>query len=144
MVGGGNLRQARAFFQIIPVGSTHPRLLAIGGQGAYSTLDTSEWWQEEENSWEEGPTLSTGRSSFATIMAPPHLVCSEIDPPAHSCPADENASQACVFSTVKPGDSQELLELFKLVGYLYDTHTQETQPKFARVKATSSPALRPA
>ena len=48
---GGDLRQPRAFFQMIPVGSTHPRLLAIDGQGSYSTLDTSEWWEEEEDSW---------------------------------------------------------------------------------------------
>ena len=101
---GGDLQQARAFFQIIPVGSTHPRLLAIGGQGAYSTLDTSEWWQEEENSWEEGPTLTTtGRSSFASLMAPPHLVCSDVEPPSYSCPASQNPGQTCVFPTVEPG-----------------------------------------
>ena len=98
------MRQARAFFQIIPVGSSHPRLLAIGGQGAYSTLDTSEWWQEEDNSWEEGPTLTTtGRSSFSSLMAPPHLVCSDVEPPSYSCPAGQNPGQTCVFPTVEPG-----------------------------------------
>ena len=80
---GRSLQQARAYFQIIPVGLTYPRLLAVGGQGAFSALDTSEWWEEEEDSWEEGPALSRGRSNFAALMAPPHLVCSEIDPPAH-------------------------------------------------------------
>ena len=100
---GGSLQQARAYFQIIPVGSTHPRLLAVGGQGASSTLDTSEWWEEEENSWEEGPALSRGRTNFAALMAPPHLVCSEIDPPAHSCPAAQNTSQTCLFPTGDPG-----------------------------------------
>ena len=65
---GGNLRQARAFFQIIPVGSTHPRLLAVGGHSGTSTLDTSEWWEEEEDSWEEGPALSTGRSNFGALV----------------------------------------------------------------------------
>ena len=74
---GGNLRQARAYFQMIPVGSTHPRLLAVGGQSGTLTVDTSEWWEEEENSWEEGPALSTGRSNFGAIMAPTHLVCTE-------------------------------------------------------------------
>ena len=102
---GGSLRQARAYFQIIPVGSTHPRLLAVGGQNGTSTLDTSEWWEEEEDSWEEGPALSRGRSNFGAIMAPPHLVCSEIDPPAHSCPAAQNTSQTCLFPTGESGDS---------------------------------------
>ena len=75
---GGKLRQARSYFQIIPVGSTNPRLLAIGGQSGNSFLDSTEWWEEEEDSWEAGPTLSTGRSNFAALMAPDHLVCSEM------------------------------------------------------------------
>ena len=104
----GNMRQARAFFQIIPIVSTHPRLLLVGGEGAFSSMNTSEWWEEEENSWEEpelreGPALSTGRSSFAALMALPHLVCSEIDPPAHSCPAVQNTGQTCIFPTVESG-----------------------------------------
>ena len=101
---GADLRQARAFFHIIPVGSTHPRLLAIGGQNGSTAVDTSEWWEAEEDSWEEGPPLSTGRSTFAALMAPPHLVCSEVDLPAHSCPASQNTGQTCVFTTVDSGD----------------------------------------
>ena len=112
---GGSLRQARAYFQIIPVGSTHPRLLAVGGQNGTSTLDTSEWWEEEEDSWEEGPALSRGRSNFGAIMAPPHLVCSEIDPPAHSCPAAQNTGQTCLFPTGESGDS-----IFQAVSSIYD------------------------
>ena len=100
---GGSLKQARAYFQMIPVGSTHPRLLAVGGQDGPSTLDTSEWWEEEEDSWEEGPALSRGRSSFAALMAPHNLVCSEIYPPAHSCPAAQNTSQTCLFTTGESG-----------------------------------------
>ena len=102
---GGDLRQARAFFQIIPVGSTHSRLLAIGGQNRTSTLDTSEWWDEEENSWEEGPALTAGRSNFASLMVPPHIVCSNVEPP--SCPAaqSQNQNQTCVFPTVEQGAS---------------------------------------
>ena len=100
---GGSLRQARAFFQIVPVGTTHPRLLAVGGQSGTSTLDTSEWWEEEENSWEEGPALSIGRSNFGALMAPPHLVCSEINPPAHACPAAQNTGQTCIFSAGESG-----------------------------------------
>ena len=101
---GRSLRQARAYFQIIPVGSTHPRLLAVGGQNGTSTLDTSEWWEEEENFWEEGPKLSRGRSHFAALVAPPQLVCSEIEPPAHSCPAAQNTGQKCTFPTEGTGE----------------------------------------
>ena len=97
---GRSLQQARAYFQIIPVGLTYPRLLAVGGQDVSSALDTSEWWEEEEDSWEEGPPLSRGRSNFGALMAPPHLVCSEIDPPPHSCPADQ---KPCVFPSGNPG-----------------------------------------
>ena len=100
---GGNLQQSRAYFRIIPVGSTYPRLLAVGGRNETSALDTSEWWEEEEDSWEEGPELSRERSNFAALMAPPHLVCSEIDPPVHSCPAAQNSSQTCVFLAVDSG-----------------------------------------
>ena len=100
---GGSMQHARAFFQIVPVGSTNPRLLAVGGKNGYSSVATSEWWEEEENSWEEGPPLSTGRSTFAALMAQPHLVCSEVDLPAHSCPAAQNNGQSCVFMTVEAG-----------------------------------------
>ena len=102
---GGSLRQARAYFRIIPVGSTHPRLLVVGGQNGTLALATSEWWEEEENTWEEGPVLSTGRSNFAALMAPPHLVCSEMDPLAHSCPAAQNTGQTCIFPTEDSGTS---------------------------------------
>ena len=100
---GGSLQQARAYFKIISTGSTHPRLLAVGGHGASSTVDATEWWEEEENSWEEGPALSTGRSNFGALMASPHLVCPEIDPPAHSCPAAQDTGQTCIFPTIKSG-----------------------------------------
>ena len=104
---GGNLRQARAFFQIIPVGSKHPRLLAVGGQDATSTVETSEWWEEEENSWEEGPPLSTGRSSFSALMAPPHLACTEIDPHDYSCPTVDSTDQTCIFPSMESGRNQK-------------------------------------
>ena len=100
---GGSLRQARAYFRIIPVGSTHPRLLAVGGKNASSIVDTSEWWEEEENVWQAGPMLATGRSNFAALMAPPHLVCLDMDQPEHSCPVAHNTSQTCVFPTVESG-----------------------------------------
>ena len=82
---------------------THPRLLAVGGLNEISTLYTTEWWEEEEDSWEEGPALSRGRSNFAALMAPPHIVCSEIEPPAHSCPAAQNTGQTCLFPIGEPG-----------------------------------------
>ena len=98
------MTQARAFFSIIPVGSTHPRLLAIGGRGETSTLQTSEWWEEEEDRWQEGPPLSTGRSSFSAVMAPPHHVCSEIELDTHTCPADGDAL-TCSLPTMTSGTS---------------------------------------
>ena len=120
---GGNLRQPRAFFKIIPIGSKHPRLLAIGGQNETSTLDTSEWWEEEDNKWEEGPTLSTRRSNFGAIMAPPHLVCSEKTPPAHSCPLIEN-NQTCFFPT-KPSGT-----------VLYDNSCNSLSPQIITIQST--------
>ena len=36
-------------------------------------------------------------------MAPPHLVCSEIDPPPHSCPAAQNTGQTCIFPSEESG-----------------------------------------
>ena len=60
---GGSLRQPRAFFQIIPIGFKHRRLLAIGGRHESEGQATSEWWEEEEDSWEEGKGISKGRSS---------------------------------------------------------------------------------
>ena len=101
---GGNLKQARAYFQMIPVGSTYSRILAIGGQGVHSMSASSEWWDSEENSWEDGPSLSTERSIFSTLMAWPDLVCSKIDPPLHSCPSLSDTGQTCIFSSAMPGN----------------------------------------
>ena len=93
---GGAMREPRALFSLVPVGSTHPRLLAVGGQSGSSVLDTSEWYDQEENEWSEGPTLETGRKSFGALMARVELACTEIDPPPHSCPALDT-SQSCFF-----------------------------------------------
>merc|ERR1712107_916300 len=78
---GGDLLQARAFFQIVPVGSSHPRLLALGGQaqseqGSSLTVATSEWWEEEEDAWQEGPGLATGRSTLPQSL--PRLILSAL------------------------------------------------------------------
>ena len=95
---GGSLQQARAYFQIIPVGSTYPRLLAVGGMNGTTALSTTEWWDEEENLWEDGPSLSLGRANFATVMASALLGCSETDLPDHSCPAADNTNLTCHFT----------------------------------------------
>ena len=101
---GGDLNQARAFYQIVPIGATYPRLLAIGGKNETTTLDTTEWWEEEENSWQEGPGLPTGRANFAALTATPDLVCVVTDvPPAHSCPANGEDDRKCTFSNVGQG-----------------------------------------
>ena len=94
---GGALRRARSFFKLIPIGSTQKRLLAVGGQGMTSVLDTSEWWEEESNSWHEGPSLSTGRSNFGALMAVPELVCIQQNASSHSCPSAGDAAQTCTF-----------------------------------------------
>ena len=93
---GGDMRQPRALFSLVPVGSTHPRLLAVGGHSGSSILDTSEWYDHEVNEWSEGPTLSRERKSFGALMARVELACTEIDPPPHSCPALDT-SQSCLF-----------------------------------------------
>ena len=100
---GGSLQQARAYFQIVPVGSKYPRLLAIGGKDQNSSLVTSEWWEEEEDSWEVGPPLTTGRSNFAALMTMPQLICFDIEPSAHSCTVEEDTEQTCTFSTHEQG-----------------------------------------
>ena len=93
---GGVMREPRALFSLVPVGSTHPRLLAVGGQNETTILGTSEWYDQDENEWSEGPTLGKGRKSFGALMTPVRLACTEIDPPPHSCPA-VNTSQSCLF-----------------------------------------------
>ena len=103
---GGHLLQARAYFQIIAIGSTHPRLLAIGGRNRTSALDTSEWWEEEDSSWRDGPSLSTARFNFIALMAPPSLVCSEIDQQDHSCPVAQANSPPCSFPVAESGTEE--------------------------------------
>ena len=102
---GGSLKRPRAYFQMIPVGLKHPRLLAIGGQDSNSTLSSSEWWDEEEDTWEDAPSLTTGRSSLSALLSPPHLVCPETNPLAHSCPALGDTEQMC---TLEPGIHNQL------------------------------------
>ena len=97
---GGSLKRPRAYFQMIPVGVKHPRLLAIGGKDSSSTLSSSEWWDEEEDRWEDGPSLTSGRASPSSVMISPHLVCLETNPLAHSCPLLGDTEQTC---TLKPG-----------------------------------------
>ena len=102
---GGSLQRPRAYFQMIPVGFKHPRLLAIGGKDSNSTLSTSEWWEEQEDRWEDGPSMTSGRSSLSSLMAPPHLVCLGTDPPAYSCPAVVSTEQMC---NLEPGIHNQL------------------------------------
>ena len=100
---GGSLQKARAYFQMVAVGSTNTRLLAIGGHNGTSTLDTSEWWEDEGNSWEEGPTLSTARANFAALMGSPNIVCSKIQPSALLCPASGNVNHTCAIPIPSTG-----------------------------------------
>ena len=102
---GESLQRPRAYFRIVPVGSKHPRLLAIGGKDSNLTLSSSEWWDEEEDRWQDGPSLTSGRSSLSSLMSPPHLVCPETEPLAHSCPALGDTEQTC---TLEPGSHNHL------------------------------------
>merc|ERR1719151_406906 len=43
-------------------------------------------------------------------MALPYFVCSEIDPPAHSCPAAQNTGQTCLFLG-EPGEGAQVCEI---------------------------------
>ena len=95
---GGDMKQARAFFNIIPVGTSQLRLLAIGGRNATSILKSSEWWEEENNMWGEGLSLSTGRSSFGVVLALATETCTKVQPPPHSCPLSNGS--LCEFPAV--------------------------------------------
>ena len=76
---GGIMIQARAFFSLVPVGETFIRLLAVGGEGVNGvTLNTTEWWNQDDNDWEEGPELDTPRSSPAASFVPVKLVCGSL------------------------------------------------------------------
>ena len=55
------MRKARAFFSLVAVGDIHSHVLAIGGRNETSELQTTEWWDSEEDQWEEGPPLRTPR-----------------------------------------------------------------------------------
>ena len=96
LLRGGNMKHARAFFNIMPVGTSQLRLLAIGGRDGNSSLESSEWWEEEDNKWGEGFSLGEERSSFGVLLAPAYLACTEIEPPPHSCPV-ANSGQRCCF-----------------------------------------------
>ena len=90
-----NMTSVRSFFTLIPVGLIRPRVLAIGGRIGDSFLDSSEFWEEDENEWEEGPQLGLGRSSMGTIMIESKFACVDNLLP-HSCQATESDKE-CVF-----------------------------------------------
>ena len=84
----------RSFFNLVPVGLVRPKILAVGGRFGTSFLKSTEFWDEEENRWEEGPELGTGRSSFGTLMIQDDFACTtnvESHPP-QSGPATETAA----------------------------------------------------
>ena len=93
---GAAMNQPRALFRLVSVGSTYPRLLAVGGHNGTSILESSEWYEQEENEWNQGPFLQNGRESFSALIISPDLACTEIAPPAHACPT-VGGSQNCLF-----------------------------------------------
>ena len=92
----------RSFFNLVPVGLVRPKILAVGGRYGTLVLKSSEFWEEEENLWEEGPELGTGRSSLGAIMIEAEFACTDKDTiPPHSCPATEAETEAekiCTFA----------------------------------------------
>ena len=101
-----NMTSPRSFFNLVPVGLVRPRLLAIGGRDENSWISSTEFFEEEDNQWEEGPQLGTGRSDFASIMIEGNLGCTD-NVPSYTCPAklQNNTETICVFdvSTVAQG-----------------------------------------
>ena len=106
-----NLLTPRSFFTLVPVGLVHPRLFAIGGRDGGSFLHSTEFWDQEQNEWEQGPALGTGRSSFGAIMIEADFACADILLP-HTCPTTDGGT--CVFSddkgknTIRDGGSTTL------------------------------------
>ena len=72
---GRDMSSPRSFFNLVPVGLVRPKILAVGGRFGTSFLKSTEFWDEEENRWEEGPELGTGRSSFGTLMIQDDFAC---------------------------------------------------------------------
>jgi hypothetical protein len=76
---GGRMSQARAFFSLVPFGETFIRLIAIGGEGVNGvSLNTTEWWNQDDYEWEEGPELDNPRSSLAVSLVSADLVCGSL------------------------------------------------------------------
>ena len=90
-----NMSSPRSFFSLIPVGLTHPRLFAIGGRNKSSQLGDTEFYEEEENHWDEGPRLGEERSSFGVILIKGKFVCAE-NVTLHTCPTSE-LEEVCEF-----------------------------------------------
>ena len=101
-----NMSSPRSFFNLVPVGLIRPKLLAIGGRDETTWIGRTEFFEEEDNQWEEGPQLGTGRSDFASIMIEGNLGCTD-NIPSYTCPAklQNNTETICVFdvSTVAQG-----------------------------------------
>ena len=90
---GQDMSSPRSFFTLLPVGLLRPKILAIGGRNGASFLKTSEFWEEEENQWEEGPELGTGRSALGAIMIQGDYVCTaSTSLPPQYCPATDTVA----------------------------------------------------
>ena len=97
---GQDMSTPRSFFNLVPVGLVRPKILAVGGRYGTLLLKSSEFWEEEENLWEEGPELGTGRSSLGAIMIEAEHVCTKKETvPPHSCPAmKDEIEETCSFA----------------------------------------------
>ena len=90
---GQDMSTPRSFFTLVPVGLLRPKILAIGGRNGALFLKTSEFWEEEENQWEEGPELGTSRSALAAIMIQGNYACTtNTSVQAQYCPAADTVA----------------------------------------------------
>ena len=135
----------RSFFNLVPVGLVRPKILAVGGRYGTVLLKSCEFWEEEENLWEEGPELGTGRSSLAAIMIEAEHVCTKKETvPPHSCPAIKNEiEETCSFANNSDTASyvaqgQGIKKCF--TKYTDNFSMQDMQPYFVRgaIRQTSS------
>ena len=60
-----------------------------------SQLGDTEFYEEEENNWDEGPRLGEERSSFGVILIKGKFVCAE-NVTQHTCPTSE-LEEVCEF-----------------------------------------------
>ena len=136
-----NMWRPRSFFSLIPVGLIRPRLLAIGGRDELAWIRSTEFFEEENNQWEQGPQLKKGQASFGSTMIPRDLVCSK-ESPSYSCPTTDD-DKMCDFSLNQGITHGQSIRGFQLLNNNKKHFFQGVSRRSARYKMTSTPAQQP-